>query len=604
MPRPVSLSKESQFSGRLTSAEADLGLIAYWINTCREQHGNECTKSIWPSNVPQTLTSLLLIDVHRMCIVDAPPGSSYVALSYCWGRVTSLRHLKHNSNQLRTECAFLELASSIPDTIRDAILLVKGIHEQYLWVDALCIIQDDPVSQSVQLAQMGLVYSLANFVIIAAAGDDANAGLPGIRPETRRHKQEVLRLGEKSMVTVIDGSYYGGVESSTWVTRAWTMQEKALAKRTLIFTEEQIYWRCWGATWLEETVLENVAYPYIKRPHAIAGPSDVDFSAAVQQYYQFYEKLVVNYMRRQLSFKSDTVNAFTGISQALSAVGNDRFHWGLPESQFGYALSWNLLHEQTRNMALCPIFQKDGSVHEVQCPSWSWTARMHGSINSNWINWGAGSTEEESDIIFYRQNNDGGLHRIQHDGSRGKELPSYQNQSSLVLQQWKGHPQLIDAFQIPASNQGLVQGHLHFWTSSATVWIRCQSHLPRGPLYSLLVPTEYGKGFEEGGNVYIDSSAELNLRGKEQNIVAPDNILSHDEDHDKEDFAKVNVVFRRELIVIGRIGRYRNSLSNSQLSVLVIEWDGDLARRVGITSVKESVWVRLGNREWKRVILG
>lgn len=64
------------------------------------------------------------------------------------------------------------------------------------------------------------------------------------------------------------------------------MQEKVLAKRTLIFTEDQIYRRCWGATWLEETVLENVVKPELDRHHTIADPSDVDFSVAMQQYYQ------------------------------------------------------------------------------------------------------------------------------------------------------------------------------------------------------------------------------------------------------------------------------------------------------------------------------
>lgn len=128
------------------------------------------------------------------------------------------------------------------------------------------------------------------------------------------------------MVAVIDGSYCKRVESSAWITRAWTMQEKALTKWTLVFTEEQIYWRCGGATWLEETVLENVAKPDCNRHYANAKPYDLDFPEAIQRYYYLHEMLVVSYMHRQLSFKPDTVNAFTGISQALYAAGKDNFH--------------------------------------------------------------------------------------------------------------------------------------------------------------------------------------------------------------------------------------------------------------------------------------
>lgn len=125
-----------------------------------------------------------------------------------------MKHLIHNSFGLRTDGAFRGLDPQIPATIRDAIYLVRDIGERYLWVDALCIVQDDILSQNIQLAQMGLVYSLASFVIIAAAGEDANADLPGIRSGTRRAKQEILRIGDKALVTVIDGSYYKGVESS------------------------------------------------------------------------------------------------------------------------------------------------------------------------------------------------------------------------------------------------------------------------------------------------------------------------------------------------------------------------------------------------------
>jgi hypothetical protein len=81
---------------------------------------------------------------------------------------------------------------------------------------------------------------------------------------------------------------------------------------------------------------------------------------------------------------------------------------------------------------------------------------------------------------------------------------------------------------------------------------------------------------------------------------APQNILSHIKDHNKEQFIKQNDVFRRELIIVGRIRRW----GHSQLSALVIEWDGDVAYRIGIAHVDESTWVRLKNRDWKRVILG
>jgi len=135
-----------------------------------------------------------------------------VALSYCWGAAATLMHQKSNSVSLRTDEALH--TSKIPATIRDAIALVQGVGERYLWVDALCIVQDDLVSKGVHLTQMGLIYSLATFTIIAAAGEDADAGLPGVLSVTRMVQQDTIELSGKKLLTVIDGSYYGGLQDS------------------------------------------------------------------------------------------------------------------------------------------------------------------------------------------------------------------------------------------------------------------------------------------------------------------------------------------------------------------------------------------------------
>ena len=72
-------------------------------------------------------------------------------------------------------------------------------------MDALCVIQDDPTLQTAQLAQMGLIYSLAAFTIIAASGNDANAGLQGVRANTRIMDQKLVQIGAKTLPEVVGG---------------------------------------------------------------------------------------------------------------------------------------------------------------------------------------------------------------------------------------------------------------------------------------------------------------------------------------------------------------------------------------------------------------
>jgi Heterokaryon incompatibility protein (HET) len=73
----------------------------------------------------------------------------------------------------------------LPKTVQHAIELVKALGERFLWIDALCLIQNDTVAMWRGIEAMDLIYEKAALCIIAASGDNANAGLPGVRKSTR-----------------------------------------------------------------------------------------------------------------------------------------------------------------------------------------------------------------------------------------------------------------------------------------------------------------------------------------------------------------------------------------------------------------------------------
>ena len=82
----------------------------------------------------------------------------------------------------------------IPRIISDAIQLVKDVGQRYLWVDSLCIVQDDDDDKQQQLPSMVSIYSNAELVVVAAAGSDANTGIPGIQGSKRRISQRIERI--------------------------------------------------------------------------------------------------------------------------------------------------------------------------------------------------------------------------------------------------------------------------------------------------------------------------------------------------------------------------------------------------------------------------
>lgn len=97
----------------------------------------------------------------------------YVALSYVRGGNQRITLQRSNYADLQNGRS---LVGRVPRTIEDALYLTGALGVQYLWVDALCIVQDDNADKEAQIGNMGSVCTHSLFTIIAAAGGDAEAG--------------------------------------------------------------------------------------------------------------------------------------------------------------------------------------------------------------------------------------------------------------------------------------------------------------------------------------------------------------------------------------------------------------------------------------------
>ncbi|KAJ4365076.1 hypothetical protein N0V83_008693 [Neocucurbitaria cava] len=374
----------SGIHGRRVRSLIDLNLPRKWLGTCEQEHIGRCSHGSSILAWETGFMPMFIIDVEDRCVTTTPPECRYVALSYVWGAARVLKHIGANTTFLRTPGSVS--GPDVPMTIRDAICLVEGIGEKYLWVDSLCIIQDDFAQQQTQIAKMDQVYAKALFTIVAASGGDAGAGLPGVNLTHRSQAQEVLRLPNCHFYTLL----YNGTEAdnivnkSTWAHRAWTMQELLFSSRCLIFTELQAYWKCPGAVWLEEVALEDTTSTNLEIFSGTANARFPDQALDPYDYSRLYGRLLGNYVQRQLTYKADLINAFSGITGRLSAIQNDKFFWGLPQSRFSWSLGWYLYAKQARNYATTRLATTTGAIQEVPFPSWSWAAWTSGDITP-WI---------------------------------------------------------------------------------------------------------------------------------------------------------------------------------------------------------------------------
>ena len=210
-----------------------------WIALCKHKHGVACNRSETEKSSP----ARRVVDVEKNCIVDGRNVGEYLALSYVWGMAAQFMLTKDVLNESSNEGFFSSIGTKIPRSIRDAMQVCRNIGVRYLWVDALCIVQDDEQDKSGQIGLMDEIYGRALAVLIVAAGDGAEHGIPGMGHQTRALINCEEAVDGKILMTSL-ASTTSSAQRSHWNTRAWTYQEYILGNRLLVFTETYVFFRC------------------------------------------------------------------------------------------------------------------------------------------------------------------------------------------------------------------------------------------------------------------------------------------------------------------------------------------------------------------------
>lgn len=89
-------------------------------------------------------------------------------------KTTDIQYDPPPIQQFESSYALLD-KKKLSRTIVGAMFVVASIGETYLWVDSLCIIQDDPEGLRHNLREMHRIYSRANLTTVPAHGDNSDA---------------------------------------------------------------------------------------------------------------------------------------------------------------------------------------------------------------------------------------------------------------------------------------------------------------------------------------------------------------------------------------------------------------------------------------------
>ncbi|KAK7954777.1 hypothetical protein PG988_015471 [Apiospora saccharicola] len=220
----------------------DLGLIKFWKHRCINEHRQSCGN---PWMIRQ-IKPAWLINTQRRCLVPGNEGGAYICLSYRWGESPAYRTTKAALPDLQKPGSLdrTDIKAQLPPVVSQAMQLEEAMDERFLWVDTLCIPQDDEDLKVAEMDRMGEIYGSSLLTIIAAEGDGDHGipGLPGAAP--RISNQDMFKFAHHTLIQIPISEYMEKTHGTAYEKRGWTYQEYKMSARKLIFAGNRVHWDC------------------------------------------------------------------------------------------------------------------------------------------------------------------------------------------------------------------------------------------------------------------------------------------------------------------------------------------------------------------------
>ncbi|OCK73297.1 HET-domain-containing protein [Lepidopterella palustris CBS 459.81] len=362
-----------------TGSKASISRMQAWLDICTSSHPACNRGDTLPPPLP---TRVIAVGGKRSSSCFLVSGTdkrgNYATLSHCWGNP--------NNRPLTTTDKTLTLRQQgikdeeLPKTFRDAVRICRELGIEYLWIDSLCIIQEQASQEdwAEEAPKMGDVYGNSYLTITAAVAADSTEGCFKERLGLMLWPCPVLLFGQQCYVSryPTTDEESGGDPGDVHPTpphplndRAWVLQEQVLSRRSLIFTSNHLVWRCARMSTSEKYPLGMPHAPNISTDNhrllnciindVIAvepGKSDIDI-------YTCWYRMVMVITSRKLTYEDDKLPAIAGVAKRLAATGYDSYHAGLWRGDLLIGILWNsttLTATETNRSA--------------RAPSWSWAS--------------------------------------------------------------------------------------------------------------------------------------------------------------------------------------------------------------------------------------
>lgn len=198
--------------------------------------------------------------------------------------------------------------------------LVYAIGLQYLWIDSLCIIQDDSRDWASETSKMGSIFHNAQLVVVAASSESTDSGLLPLSTSSR------LPQGGCASTSNTEGGLQirqrirhlrNACTSTPIATRGWTYQERLMARRCLIFANSEVVWECLECCECECSKLGDCPTEPSLLPSWLLDTVDRaqwQRHELARKAYIFWDDAVVDFSRRAFSVLTDRLPAIATLA--------------------------------------------------------------------------------------------------------------------------------------------------------------------------------------------------------------------------------------------------------------------------------------------------
>ena len=361
-----------------------------WLAACQDKH----------ESCPHRRSPVLptrVVDIGegenspiRLQIDQSGTQGQYAALCYCWGGDQPYKTIISNLDSYTKE-----LASTVfPKTLSDAIQVCRRVGLRYIWIDALCIVQDDPNDKAREISQMGRIYKDATLTIMAASAksvyegflDDTKIDAPGAKLPFHIDKDSFGAVFVRS--NYASRSYF--LDEEPIFNRAWTLQEMLLSSRIIMFDSYQVTLKCGRERFLptmdtylhlelrldsrtsthheilEEFHLEKLANEYREQASVTSQDAEGFMKSGFSTQCQMWATVMAEYSRRDMSLLDDRYRALAGITEELQNIWGGEYVAGFWKDSLVQHLGW------VGGVGANKQFGGRKREKRLEGPSWSW----------------------------------------------------------------------------------------------------------------------------------------------------------------------------------------------------------------------------------------